>query len=233
MRIPKKQMMEKRKGKWFILEAICQHPRIFLVISLLFAAFFIAFAPRVKTLENVDFFFLKDHPEVKFYQDFKEVFGNDEFFVIAFEKEDIFTKKNLTLLKNITEELENLEGIKDIKSLANVDDTIGSADYFEVRRFLDAIPDDRMELTKLKDRAINNPLYVKNLISPDAKTAAIVVFTQDKPGEENYRKNLIAKVKTILNPYEKEIGKFYLAGWTVTNLSLGEYIIKDMKIFVP
>lgn len=216
-----------------IVETVCKHPRISLIASLLFAAFFLAFAPLTKPLENVDFFFLKDHPDVKFYDNFKEIFGNDEFFVIAFEKEDIFTHKNLALIKDISEQLEGLEEIRKIKSLANVDDTIGEADYFELRKFIEEIPDSKNELKRLKDQAVDNPLYVKNIISPDARTAAILVQVYDRPDDEDYRKKLIEKVRRILNNYQKEVDKFYLAGWTTTNLTMAQFMIKDMETFVP
>ena len=74
---------------------ITRHPRLFLSLSLLVAIAFGAFAPFVQTVNNVDYFTLEDHPDEQFYEAFKEVFGNDEFFVIAFEKEDIFTPDTL------------------------------------------------------------------------------------------------------------------------------------------
>ena len=216
-----------------ILDLVTQHHVIFLIASLIFALPFISFAPFVKTVDNVDYFTLEDDPDVEFYNEFKKVFGNDEFFVITFEKEDIFTSKNLTLLKNITEELETIDEVREIKSLANVDDTIGGPDYFEVKEFLQDIPEDGSELAKLKEQAVSNPLYVKNLISPDARTAAIMVSTYDRPDDEDYRKRLIEKCEKILDHYRKDVNNFYLAGWTTTNFSLSQYLKKDMATFIP
>ena len=212
---------------------VTEHPRIFLIISLLIACFFISFVPSTKTVDNMDHFTLEDDPDVKFYDEVKEIFGNDEFFVIAFKEVDIFTPKTLTLIRNITEELEDLEGAREVISLTNVDDMIGGPDYFEVRRFLEDIPEENSELEELKKQAIKNPLYVKNLISPDAKTAAIVVQTYDRPDDENYRKRLVNKTNEILDHYRKEVDKFYLAGWTTTNLSLSQYMKRDIAKFIP
>ncbi len=216
-----------------IFDSVTKHPILFLIASLAFALPFIAFSPFVKTVNNVDYFTLEDDPDVEFYDRFKEIFGNDEFFVIAFEQPDIFTKKNLNLIKDITKELENIEEVRDVISLANADDIEGGPDYFEVKKFLKDVPENKDELERLKREAINNPLYVKNLISPDARTAAIVVFTYDRPDDEDYRKRLIARTRRILEHYHKDVEKFYLAGWTTTNMSLSQYMKRDIAKFIP
>ena len=216
-----------------ILDTVCRHPIAFLIGSILFALPFLCLAPFVKTVDNVDYFTLENDPDVEFYNEFKKVFKNDEFFVIAFEKADIFTVENLTLLKEITEELDTIDEVREIRSLANIDETIGSQDYFEIRKFLEDIPKDRKALEKLKKRALANPLYLKNLISPDARTAAIIVRPYNLPDDRNYRKRLIGKCKVVLNRYDKKIDQIHLAGRITTNLSLSEYMIKDLAVFVP
>ena len=91
----------------------------------------------------------------------KSVFGNDEFFIVAFERPDIFTKESLSLINSITAEFESVEEIKDVKSLSNIDDTIGYDDYFEVRKFLEQLPKTDAGFKALKDLAVKNHLIYK------------------------------------------------------------------------
>lgn len=212
---------------------VTAHPRLFLVLALLIAACFISFAPLAKTVNNVDYFKLEDDPATEFYESFKELFGNDEFFIVAFEKEDIFTRKYLTLLREITEAFEKLEDVREVKSLTNVDQTIGQDNNFEVKKLVEEIPETPQELQILKSKATTNPLYVKNFISPNARTAAIVVFPKALPGDDNYRQRLLEKTKHILEPYRKAGHEFFLAGWTVTNLYLSQSMKTDLTIFIP
>lgn len=216
-----------------LIDHVCRHPIAFLIASMLFALPFLGMAPFVKTVDNMDYFTLDNDPDVDFYHKFKEVFGNDEFFVIAFEKDAIFTSENLILLKQITEELETIDEVREIRSLANIDDTIGDHDDFIIRKFLEDIPTDKRSLENLKNSALGNPLYLHNLISSTARTTAIVVRPYDFPDDRNYRKRLIRKCQTVLNRYRNEIDRFYLAGRTTTNLSLSEYMLKDLAVFVP
>ena len=221
------------KPPFFSFETVCSHPLVFLVAALIFAAVFAVYNPSVKTVNNVDYFKLENDPDREFYEQFKSVFGNDEFFIIAFDADPLFSQQYLTLLDRITRDLEAIEEIESVTSLANVDDIIGESDYFEVRKFLEEIPDDPEMLASLRAQAVNNYLYVKNLLSRDARTAAIVVETFDRPEDEDYRKRLLSGTDQVLKKYQADVPAFYLGGWTTTNFSLSQYLKADMMVFVP
>jgi len=211
---------------------IPRHYKLFLAISVVIAVTFCSFAPFVQTVNNVDYFRLQDHPDQKFHDEFQEVFGNDEFFVIAFKKDDIFTRQNLSLIEELTSKLEKMELARDVVSLANVDHIVGSEDYFLVQPFLAHLPDTREELSVLRNQALNNPLYVDNLISADGTTAAIVIFAHDRPDDPDYRGRLLEQTRRVLEPHQKDV-QFFLAGWTVTNYGLSQYMQSDLARFIP
>ena len=212
---------------------IVKHPVLLFIISIIVIITFSINAPFIQFAKNVDYFELKNHPDTIFYKDFKKIFGNDEFFVIAFEKDDIFTKDNLCILKEITQKLENLDSVRDVVSLANVNDIIGENDYFIVEPFLDKIPDTESEVLALKRRALKNQIYLRNIISSDGKTAAIVIFSYERPNDPDYRKNLLNDVHNVLRPYEKKGQEFHMAGWTITNFKLSQYMKNDLLKFIP
>lgn len=216
-----------------MIQKIVSHRFIVLCLSILAAIPFLIRLPDVKTVDNVDYFTIENDPDVAFYEEMKSVFGNDEFFIIAFKKDNLFTKENLESLKQLTDELSDIEGIRDIKSLSNVDDTLGEDDFFIVEKFLETIPDDTTALEALRKRAVENPLYLKNLISADGNTAAIVVSVHEKPDEPDFRKKIISRVETDLKAHKDYTGTVYMAGWTITNLDLATYMKKDIATFIP
>lgn len=215
------------------MTVIVKYSKVFLVCSLLVAVFFLMHIPKVRNVEDVDHFIIKDDPDSLFYDRFKEIFGNDEFFIIAFSRPDLFSPGNLSLIGELTEELEKIEDIREVKSLLNVDDTIGSPDYFEVRRFIEDIPDDQNELSDLKSRAVANALYRDNLISEDGTTTAIVVSAYHRPEDDRYRHRLMAQVYAVLEKYKDRAGKFYLSGKTVTDTTMSEYMEGDVSLLLP
>ncbi len=216
-----------------LAEFVTTRPRLCLAMSLAVAFFFGSFAPFVKMVDNVDYFTLEDHPDTRYYNKFKEIFGNDEFFVICFQEKDLFTSPNLRILKDLTAKLEALPDVRDVLSLANANETRGGRDFFEVRPLLEDIPDTAEELADLKARALKNPLYEKQLISQDGTTAAIVVFPRMRPEDPDTRKRLLRETDRILEPYRDGGRTFHLAGWTVVNLSLSQYMKRDLFQFIP
>lgn len=227
------RLSKRRKPSVLSFATVCRHPITFLLLSVLVASVFAIYNPSVKMVNNVDYFKIENNPDRAFYDHFKSVFGNDEFFVIAYKANPLFSHKNLTILDRITKDLARIKEIRKVTSLANVNDIVGEPDYFDVRHFLAKIPDNPRKLASLKTQAVDNYLYVKNLLSKDAKTAAIVVETYNRPKDQNYRKRLLTKTRQVLNKYRADVPAFYLGGWTTTNFSLSQYLKADMKVFVP
>lgn len=204
-----------------------------LLFSIVIALPFIIKSTKVETVDNVDYFLLKNHPDTKIYEEFKSEFGNDEFFIISFKKEMFFTFDNLIKFKKISDEIESLDDVRKVRSLASVDDTIGFEDFFVVEKFLEKIPSDIEDLKKIKKRATSNNLYAKNIVSIDGTTVGIVVFVYERPLDSSYRKRIIQNCKKILEKYSDYTGKVYFAGWTMTNYYLSSYMKKDMSVFIP
>jgi predicted RND superfamily exporter protein len=216
-----------------IFSLIIKYPWLSLIISLLVSLPFLYFLPHIKTVENVDYFTLEGDPDIAYYENFKKVFGNDEFFIISFKDKDIFTKANLSLIRDISTSLEEIDEVRKVISLSTVADTIGEEDYFLVQNFLHEIPEDKIALEQLKQKAIHNPLYRDSLISMDGSTTAIVVYTHDRPQDQAYRQRLINKTFDLLHEYDQSNKSFHLVGWPLMNLRLSEYMEKDVSRFIP
>ena len=216
-----------------ICDFIVDHNRALLIGSIVFASLFLAFLPKVKFISNIDNFTLSDSDDITFYHEFKRVYGDDEFYVIAFKKPDIFTRENLTMLRDITRKLEAVPEVRRVRSLANVDSVEGGPGIFDVRPLLGHIPKTVQEMAKLRHKAIHDALYRKSLISPDGTVAGIVVSTRYEPNDESYRKRLLDKTFEILKPYRDTGTRFALAGWTVTNFNVSDYMRSDVGLFLP
>ncbi len=211
-----------------------RRPGLCILLSLLVALPLLLQLPRVQTVDNVDYFTVEDDPDAAFYETIKETFGDDEFFVIAFSSPELFSPPLLHMISRVTRELEALPEVREVQSLSNVDYVHGDEEFFEVRPFLERIPEDAAGLDTLRKQALDNRLYVGNLVSADGRTTAIVVFPVMKGSEDGgFRKRLLDKTNAILDGYGSLVDKFHLAGWTVTNYSLSHYMKADVSVFIP
>lgn len=214
---------------------VTRSPRTCLFLVLLVLVPLATQLGNLRSLDNVDDINLKNHPDAAFYETIKKTFGNDEFFVIAFFHQDLFTPSVLRMIEDITMQLENLPEVREVQSLANADYIYGAKEYFEVRPFLEVIPADPDSLQKLKQQALENDLYLGNLINAQGDTTAIVLFPHehDPKKDGSFRKRLLEKTQNILNNYTALVKKFHLSGWTVTNLTLSQYMQTDVAVFIP
>ena len=77
------------------------------------------FAYRVEIDPSVESMILKNDPARLEMDKFKDQFGNDELIIIAFNTKDVFRKKVLLFIKDLTEELESVSYVKEVTSLYN------------------------------------------------------------------------------------------------------------------
>ena len=61
-----------------------------LFLSVLIALPFLIRIPDLRLVENVDYFANENHRDVIFYKELKSIFGNDEFFIVAFKKQNLW-----------------------------------------------------------------------------------------------------------------------------------------------
>lgn len=182
---------------------------------------------------DVDIFWDKKSKSYINFQRWKRQFGDDKLIIIAFEDTDIFTYQNLALIKSLTKEFEALEYVYKVTSITNVNDIRGSESDFIVKRLIGDIPKDRFSLKRIKNYAINEPLYVKNLISKDTKASAIIIELEDLPeARKEYRKKVMKDVLKILKGIPQDI-EFYISGPAALEYYYNSYINDDLKTFLP
>lgn len=215
-----------------LADFITARPRTLAAATLAIGLLLAAGAAGIRARHTVDDFFIDDTDNGRFLTAFRERFPNGEFFVVAYDDPALFTADGLNRLKTLTRGLADLPEVKEVKSLANVTDIRGEEDAFIVRPFLHEVPTDPAGLARLRARATGHRLYEKQFVSPDGVTAAIVVFVQDPPPDEGYRRRTLAAVKGVLDRH-RSMGPFDLAGWTVTNVSVVEYMMKDFQRYIP
>jgi predicted RND superfamily exporter protein len=215
----------------FFARLITARARGVAVAVLLFGGFFGAYLPRLENRPDVDDFIVDNDPDHRLSKDMEKIFSRDDFFMIAFQAEDLFTPAALGMIKTVSDQIEKLEDVRDVVSLTHVNDMVGSGDDFVVDRFITDIPTDPAALATLKARALANPLYVKNILSTDGRTTAIAVYVPTELGAR--RAPLMREIEAILAPWEARGWAFHWAGWPVTNVALVDSMDADMGKFIP
>jgi len=231
-----------------ISSIIIKYRFLFLVLIALLTGLFGHYAVRSNTDNSIEVWLKHNDPKLDYYYNFIDKFGDDEFLIIAMGGDDIFTGKKLKLINDIATRLELVKGVRSVISLASVyRDKLSSPYFKEVLKRNRAKP----VLDVFKEKILDDPMYVNNVISTDGETTAIIATVKKVSPE--MRKELVNETREILSSVDTEYsneppllllksGKsvvndpqknFFLAGPSIVNTELDRMSQKDMKTFTP
>lgn len=213
---------------------VLRHPLLVIFFTFLITASALFFIPRIRFDNSVEVYFDKKGRNYTRFQEWKKEFGSDQFIVIAFSDDDIFTEENLSLISRLTERFQSLKYVKDVKSLASVNNIVGSESDFIVELLMDEFPSSPRAIKALKDEALSNPIYLKDIISDGGKTASIRIELEDRPSSEYaYKTEVMEKTIEILKEEFPEGKDYYISGPRAIEYFYTDYMKKDLKIFFP
>jgi predicted RND superfamily exporter protein len=222
--------MEKRIHRLALLPT--KYPRTILLIIFLLTAISLFFLPKIRFDTSVTAIIMEDHPEYKFFREWQQQFGTDEFIIVVFkDKQSIFRPGTLQLISDLTSKIEKMEYVRRVISLSNMVDIRTEGEDLIVNPFYREIPTTQIALKDLSKRALENPLFLKNIISPDGKTTSFLIEIEDIEGQDLYRKITVEKVKELFK--NAGINPIHLSGNTVLSYSLGYYMQRDLTTFLP
>ena len=130
---------------------------------------------------------LEHDPDLKAYRQIAKRYDSPGLLVVAFTpKYDLFSPKNLELIKNLSGELANNDMVSSVISILNV--PLLNSVKGGVTGILDHTPtlsDKDINISKAKLEFAKSPIYSGNLISKDLKTTAIALnLKQDEKFNE-------------------------------------------------
>ena len=160
---------------------------------------------------------LEHDPDLKAYRQIAKRYDSPGLLVVAFTpKDDLFSPKNLELIKNLSDELAKKEMVSSVISILNV--PLLNSVKGGVTGILDHTPtlsDKDINISKAKLEFAKSPIYSGNLISKDLKTTAIALnLKQDEKFNELLNeRNLLSQKESngTITQAEKEKFKALLA----------------------
>jgi hypothetical protein len=174
-------------------------------------------------------------PARELYREAVLDFGADEVFVIAMETDDVFRVERLESLRRVTDAIARLPGVRGVQSLTDVLSFRWDAAnaWIEVRPFLEEIPGDAGTLAELRHRALGDPLYRRNLVSEDARAAAINVSFREMTDREFIASGLDRRIRAILDAETGPDVRFHVAGRPHVKVAVYERMLRDLRVLVP
>ncbi len=183
-------------------------------------------------------FFGEDNPQLLAFEKMQNTFNKNDniMFVITPKDGKVFTRETLTAIQDITEAAWQIPFSTRVDSITNHQHTTAEEDDLIVD---DLVPDPSIltdeDLSRIQSIAINEPMMVRRLISPDSKYSGINVTVQ-LPGKKlNEVPIAVAFARGMKAKYLEKYPdiEIRLVGMTVMNNAFPEASQSDAQTLYP
>lgn len=213
-----------------IIQFQIDRPRLVLSILVLITLALGALASGLEFDFTVENLFARNDPEVDAYFEFREEFEReDDVIYLIYMADDPFSRENLQKAHELTSGFENITGVEEVVSLANVELFEQSEDLV-LAPLYGTIPKDVDSLALLKRRVLSTPLLVENLVSLDGKLAAFLISVSDDYNNHKDRERILDKIGDI---QARTAWEWHEAGIPVLRTRYVQYMLDDFINFLP
>lgn len=214
-----------------VYDLIVHRPKSIFVAILLLTAFFAYHAQHIRLDSSVESLLPKGDPEQAYYSEVRNLFGSDEVGVIGVITDNIYTPQTLAKIKRLTEAIRLIPEVKNVISLTNAPDVVNSV----AKESTLLVPDVNLPhaaVAELKKRLLEQPIYLKNLVSQDGRAAAINIFFENLGDEEFFRRGIDDTIQALIAK-EKGPEELYYTGLPHFKVYSTRAMWSDLAFFVP
>ena len=170
-----------------------------------------------------------DDPDVIRMEELEEEFGGLDVILISYHSEDVFSRKGLEMIENLSYDLEGLPEIDHIISLTNYESILSDDESMTVDKFIQEFPSSQHESDSLAQCAIADPMLGRLLVSADREYTAIIIY----PNPDTDEVTTVSAIQNLLIPYQKEKHDLRLGGMPVIRAQISDDIGHDTSTFIP
>ncbi len=215
-----------------VLNLPLRAPRATLAVMLAITLVFAFFARSIKVDSSIEELLPAHDPDRAYYDDAVATFGSEGIIVVGVFADDVFAPATLAKIGAASERLAALEGVREVLSLTTVK-SIEVGDFgLATGRLMRALPKTAEEAAALRAKVLANPLYVKNVVSPDATAAGISVVFEPMSDEEFLARDLDAKIRALAKEIEGP-ETIAITGIPTLKVNGARFMEQDIAKFMP
>lgn len=174
-----------RRGKWIVK----RNRIVLLLFVLLFSVGFTGLR-HLNITSSWNDYFLEDDPMLVKTDEFKEIFGNDNFVAVLTRCDNTFTKENLELIRNLSNELlDSISYADKVTSITDIEFMVGNKEGMFIEQIVpETIPSDGEGLAEIRRKAYQKPYIAERLVSRDGKQTWIFLKLRPFPEDSVWNK---------------------------------------------
>ena len=216
------------------LDALFNHPLIFLLIALLFTLFTFSSITSIQEDFSYRIFFEKTDPNLLELEQFeKEFSGSDTLLVAINSPSGIFDKESIEIVQQLSEELWQtphsirVDSISNFQLISAIESDLSIADFINPTTELT-----KAYLNKQKE-VVNDHKFLKDYLINKSFDTTIINIQMIPDSDLAEFDQAVNYVRNILKKYKKSDHTYYLNGSVALTYSFKEGSIVDMQKLMP
>ena len=196
----------------------------------------VALAPRanITRIDNdISAWFSRTDPVYQDYERFRQEFGGTRSLIVALKAdsaERLFSRETLQVIDAVTGDIERVDTVQRVDSLANATVVEAVADGLDVHPLLDRL--ESRDPTEIRRRALDDELIRGDLVSEDGRVAAIIVsFDEDRI--DAVRAGVIQRIHDIVDPRLPPGVRAYYNGSLEISETYNRITLDNQRRFTP
>lgn len=218
-----------------MLDFILNHKKAVLWVFGLITLAFLPFAAQVKPDNSVEAQGVINDPALESMYRLEKIFGSEEFTSISFATSDILDAKTLTLIENLSTEIENIPQINKVLSLTRIpllqeETNAQNESQMTVTRFIrkewiqNGVPIEQ------RQNVLQHPFFARLLYNQDGKSASILAQFSPLGKDDVARDRILSSIELILKKYADSDVQFHVFGMPVINRVIYSAVEKEQVL---
>lgn len=166
-------MLRRITNLW--VHAVTTYPKVVLLLIALLLIFAAAGLPRFKLDASADSLTLEHDKDLGYFREVSKNYGSGDYLVVTFTPEgELFSDESLELLRQLQDDLAQIEGITSINSILNVPLLYSPKQSLrEIANEPRTLDTPGVDKQLAKQEFLESPIYKELILSPDGRTTAL------------------------------------------------------------
>ena len=191
------------------------------------------FAPRVDPTRidnDITAWFSREDPVYRDYERFRDDFGGSRTLIVALKAESpdrLFSRETLQFIERVTGDIERIELVQRVESLATATIVQAVPDGLDVRKLIET-----EDPNEVRRRAMRDDLMRGDLVSESGTVTAIVV-SFDEERIDKARAGVIQKIHDVVDPALPAGVRAYYNGSLEISETYNRVTVSNQRVFTP
>jgi predicted RND superfamily exporter protein len=179
-------------------EGILRYRFLILAALLLLAVASVYGIQHLRADFSFEMIFLSSDEEAEFFDAFKKRFEeSSRDIIVLLEGESLFSTEGLTLVQQLTDALEEIDGIDKVVNILNAPFIQGTSEGIRIEPLAERVPEGPSDVEALRKKALANRLFRRWLFSEDGTTLALFARLAPHVQSEKQKRPVVATVRSV------------------------------------